>query len=193
MNATPSNQLNEFVIFQAFTQNQSFTHALKDIRKHNKTVPDDKKIDTQSKNNVDALRLSFGVFKKAEQKLSKQSPDLNFDDPKTVSAFRKMLEETMREAKCDKFTSSSKGATIEKLKIGNLILNYTKYVSTYGKQTLFALQRSEIKRHRNAQAMTKNHGPIKHVRVVPKDPSEKDNKPEFRPLDDLINSKFGRG
>ena len=69
MNATPSNQLNEFVIFQAFTQNQSFTHALKDIRKHNKTVPDDKKIDTQSKNNVDALRLSFGVFKKAEQKL----------------------------------------------------------------------------------------------------------------------------
>ena len=84
-------------------------------------------------------------------------------------------------------------ATIEKLKIGNLVLNYTKYVSTYGKQTLFALQRSEIKRHRNAQAMTKNHGPIKHVRVVPKDPSEKDNKPEFRPLDDLINSKFGRG
>ncbi len=173
----------EFVIFQAFAQNDTFHGALSDLENYDKNNSD-KRIFVAPEEKK-AMRESFAIFKEAERIISRNGTRLDYDNPQIMERLKTILSQKLPAISRDVFKDATSSVAINKANVGRMMAVHAYNVKTLGKKLM-----QEPKDNSHVQAVVDRYaklGKSPHQGVFSKESSYKSNHEVLR--DRMIEEK----
>lgn len=166
----------EFVIFQAFAQNDTFHGALSALEDYDKNNPE-KRI-FASLDEKKAIRESFAIFKEAENIISRNGTRLDYDNPQVMERLKTILSQKLPAISRDTFKEATSSVAINKANVGRMMALHAYNVKTLGKKLM-----QQPKDNSHVQAVVERYGKLgssPHKEVFSKENSYKSNQEVIR-------------
>lgn len=145
----------EYIIFQAFANNENFKDALTAMELHDKEHSSGQIFNSAA--DKKAMRESFNVFKEAERIVSQGKGKPNYDDPVIVERMRTVVSQRILPMRAVVVNKNAQGITTKKANIGSIMYHYAQDY-----QKLDARDKQRMTREANTitheQAMTDKSG-----------------------------------
>ena len=166
----------EFVIFQAFAQNDKFSDVLETLEEYDRNNPDRRIFAAPEEKK--AMRESFAIFKEAENIISRNGTHLDYDNPQIMERMKTILAQKLPAVSRDTFNNATTSTAINKANIGRMMAVHAYNVKTLGKKLL-----REPRDDSHIQAMVEKYGKIgnsPHKEVFSKENTYKSNQEVVR-------------
>lgn len=149
----------EFVLFQAFAKNSSFSAALKAIEAHDRENPKERILASSD----DKLFLfeSYKFFREAEKPLQKNGERPDYGNPQLLERLKTVISQRLPAVSREVMLENAKSPAMIMANIGRMLAVHAKNIKTHGRQELARLKRQEFENNnRRTVAMTKKQGQV---------------------------------
>lgn len=166
----------EFVIFQAFAQNDTFQGALSTLEDYDRDNPNRRIF--ASPEEKKAMRDSFAIFKEAENIITKAGTRLDYDNPQVMERLKTILSQKLPAISRDTFKNATTSVAINKANVGRMMAVHAYNVKTLGKKLM-----KEPKDNSHVQAVVEKYaklGTSPHKEVFSKESTYKSNQDVIR-------------
>ena len=124
----------EFVIFQAFSQNDSYNAALDALEKYDRENPDRRIF--ASAEEKKAMRDSYLMFKEAERIISRGGSAPDYDNPQIMERLNTILRQQLPAVSREVMKSATASTAINKANVGRMMALHARNVKALGKKML---------------------------------------------------------
>ena len=116
----------QFVIFQAFSQNDSYNAALDALEKYDRENPDRRII--ASAEEKKAMRDSYLMFKEAERFISRGGSAPDYDNPQIMERLNTILRQQLPAVSREVMKSATASTAINKANVGRMMALHARNV-----------------------------------------------------------------
>lgn len=143
----------EFVVFKAFSSNDSCEGALKDLEKYDRENPD--KCIFTSAEDKKGMRDSYVMFKEAERMIDRVNGRPDYDNPQIMERMKTILSQKLPAISRDVIKDATTSVAINKANIGRMLFKHAKNVGALSKRMM-----KESVEHRHEQPRVSRHGNV---------------------------------
>ncbi len=160
----------EFVIFQAFSKNNTYSSALDDLEKYDRENPDRRIFATPEEKK--AMRDSYLMFKAAEKTIERSGGMPDYDNPQVMERLKNVLSQQLPAVSREVLKDAPASTAINKANVGRMMALHARNVKTLGKKML----QQRVSGHEQAMvARQGNVGTSPHEKVISNDSTYKRN------------------
>ena len=161
----------EFVIFQAFSQNDSYNAALDALKKYARENPDRRNF--ASAEEKKAMRDSYLMFKEAERIISRGGSAPDYDNPQIMERLNTILRQQLPAVSREVMKSATASTAINKANVGRMMALHARNVKALGKKMLQQGKETVHEQARVGKSGITGHSP--YEKVISTEPTYKRN------------------
>lgn len=161
----------EFVIFQAFSQNDSYNAALDALEKYDRENPDRRIF--ASAEEKKAMRDSYLMFKEAERIISRSGSAPDYDNPQIMERLNTILRQQLPAVSREVMKSATASTAINKANVGRMMALHARNVKALGKKMLQQGKETVHEQARVGKSGITGHSP--YEKVISTEPTYKRN------------------
>lgn len=161
----------EFVIFQAFSQNDSYSSALDVLEKYDRENPDRRIF--ASAEEKKAMRDSYLMFKEAERIISRGGLAPDYDNPQIMERLNTILRQQLPAVSREVMKSATASTAINKANVGRMMALHARNVKALGKKMLQQGKETAHEQARVGKSGITGHSP--YEKVISTEPTYKRN------------------
>ena len=158
----------EFVIFQAFSQNDSYNAALDALEKYDRENPDRRIFAS-----AEAMRDSYLMFKEAERIISRGGSAPDYDNPQIMERLNTILRQQLPAVSREVMKSATASTAINKANVGRMMALHARNVKALGKKMLQQGKETVHEQARVGKSGITGHSP--YEKVISTEPTYKRN------------------
>ncbi len=163
MERKTSSTLAEFKVFRTFVESSSFEDVVEEFGNSEDASISGMVSDEQKKK---ALEESFKVFKSATKDLNLSSNLEDYSNPDVLNKLNSEIQSEMYPFNpSEKVSSSGYSLSVEKIKIGSMLLEYAEFMEGNGKDIMSEYRKEQeklLKNLKHEQARVNKYGTVKH-------------------------------